>query len=204
VPRSEFTWCSGAPYARIMARPPRILVPGGFYHVTCRGNRRQPIYADDRDRELFLRLVGRVVARRAWRCHAFCLMPNHYHLVVETPKPDLSAGMHALNLGYARCFNLRHTFTGHLFERRFYAVLVQSDWHALELSRYVVLNPVRAGLAEAADTWPWSSYRSAVGETACPAFLTLSWLLGFFGRDVERARAGYRSFVQDAAPTGPR
>jgi len=179
-----------------MPRPLRIVVPGAVYHITARGNRRQPIYADERDRERFFELLSGVVSRRGWRCHAYCLMPNHYHLVVETPG-DLSPGMRELNGRYAQWFNGRHAFTGHLFQGRFHAAIVESDWHAIELSRYVVLNPVRAGLAARPGTWRWSSYRPAVGDAAKPAFLTTAWLLGFFGKDPRAARDAYRRFARD-------
>src|SRR5688572_26326927 len=120
-----------------MARPPRLQVPGGVYHITTRGVRRQAIFGDDSDRELFLRILGDVVDLRGWRCHAYCLMPNHYHLVISTPEPDLSAGMHHLNLRYARRFNARYGHEGHLFDRRFHSILIRSDWHLLEVIRYV-------------------------------------------------------------------
>ena len=183
-----------------MPRPPRVDAPGAIHHLTSRGVRRERIFVDDTDREHFLRLVARAVARCEWICHAYCLMTNHYHLLVETPRPTLSVGMQSLNSRYAEWFNFVHALEGHVFERRFRNVLVESDWHLLELARYVVLNPVRAGLCAHPSEWRWSSYRATAGLAPAPDFLTTSWLLGQFGRDDARARAGYRAFVDDAPP----
>jgi REP element-mobilizing transposase RayT len=184
-----------------MGRPRRLLVPGGIYHVTSRGNRRQPIFLDETERNFFLGAFGCIVARHGWKCHAYCLMTNHFHLLVETPQPDLSAGMQRLNSRYVHWFNARHGVEGHLLERRFHAVLVEGNAHLLELARYVVLNPVRASLCRAAEDWRWSSYRSAIGLDRPPPFLTLDWLLGQFGSDRARARERLRSFVADAPPS---
>src|SRR5436309_2510428 len=112
-----------------MPRRPRPLVPGGIYHVTSRGNRQMPIVTDDVDRVRFMLLLERAVGRRGWRCYAYCLMDNHYHLVVETPQPNISQGMHDLNLGYAKWFNRRHDFVGHVFQNRFYGLPLESDSH---------------------------------------------------------------------------
>jgi len=191
-----------------MPRAPRVVAPGAVYHVSARGNRRQALWADDRDRERFLSLLGRIVARRGWKLHAYCLMPNHYHLVLETPG-DLSLGLRDLNGGYAQWFNRRHGQSGHLFQGRFHAVLVTGTWQALTLARYVVSNPVRAGLVESAGAWPWSSFRAFVGTSPAPPYLTLEWLLGLFGEDPRAARAAFRAFARDGPrperrPEGPR
>ena len=143
-------------------------------------------------------MLGTVVQRRGWRCHAYCLMPNHYHLLVETPRPDLSKGMQYLNARYAEWFNWRHELDGHLFQGRFHSVLVESDWHLLELARYLVLNPVRAGLCDTPVQWAWSSYGAVLGTIPRPPFLTLEWLLGRFGSEPTRARAAFARFVADA------
>jgi len=182
-----------------VARPPRIQLAGGIYHVTARGNRRQRIFLDDVDRERFLQILPVVAARYEWRCHAYCLMPNHYHLVIETAKPTISAGMQKLNGGYAQWFNHKHQLDGHLFQGRFHAVLVESDWHLLELSRYVVLNPVRAGLCTQAGEWPWSSFRAITAAVSPASFLDLEPVLAWFGVEPNRARAAFRAFVEDAA-----
>lgn len=142
-------------------------------------------------------LFDRAVTRRGWLCHAYCLMDNHYHLVVETPQPNISAGMHELNLGYAKSFNRRHDFNGHVFENRFYGSLAESDSHFLELARYVVLNPVRAGVCETASEWRWSSYRATVGLEVAPRFLTTKRVLSHFGNEVGAARVAYAEFVRD-------
>jgi REP element-mobilizing transposase RayT len=186
-----------------MPRPPRVQLPGGVYHVISRGNRQQTIFYDDRDYARFLDVLGAVVLRLGWKCHAYCLMPNHFHLVIETPEPNISAGMQRLNSTYAQWFNRRYGYTGHLFQGRFYGQLVESTYQLLELARYVVLNPVRAGLCSDAHGWSWSSYRALVGEGARAGFLTAGWLLGQFGRDPRRARDTFRQFVLDA-PSKPR
>jgi putative transposase len=178
-----------------MGRARRLQIAGGIYHVTTRGNRRQPTYATESDYAFFCHLLASCVRRLTWRCHAFCLMPNHYHLLLETPEPNLSAGMQRLNGVYAKWFNETHGFEGHLFERRFRGIAVETEPHALELSRYIVLNPVRAGLCKYPTDWRWSSYAAMTDPTPAPEFLTCQWLLAQFGPDVARARAAYAAFV---------
>lgn len=180
-----------------MARPLRIEYAGAVYHVTSRGNARQDVVADDRDRATFLALLAHVVDRFAWRCHAYCLMDNHYHLLIETPQPNLSRGMRQLNGRYTQTYNRRHHRVGHLFQGRFTAILVEKDAHLLELCRYVVLNPVRANLVPHPRLWPWSSYRATVGETHAPPWLTTDWILGQFGQRVGPAQEKYRAFVAE-------
>jgi len=180
-----------------MTRPLRIELAGGLYHVTSRGDRREAIYRDDRDREAWLGLLGEVCERFNWRCHAWCQMTNHYHLVVETPEANLSAGMRQLNGVFTQHFNRRHGLVGHLFQGRYKAILVERDAYLLELSRYVVLNPVRAAMVPEASAWPWSSYRAMVGRQATPAWLETDWLLGQFGSDRCRAQARYAAFVDE-------
>jgi hypothetical protein len=126
-------------------------------------------------------------------------MPNHFHLVIETAKPTISVGMQRLNGGYAQWFNKKHGLDGHLFQGRFHAVLVESDWHLLELSRYVVLNPVRAGLCKHAVEWRWSSFRAVTGVIPPTSFLDLEPVLARFGAEPSKARAAFRAFVEDAA-----
>jgi putative transposase len=154
-------------------RPLRVEFPNALYHVTSRGNGKQPIFLDESDRERFLGLLARTCERFAWRCHAYCLMGNHYHLVLETPRPNLSRGMQQLGSGYAQSFNRRHERTGHVLQGRYKAFLVEKEAHLLELTRYVVLNPVRAGLCRSAGEWRWSSYRATCGDAPTPRFLTL-------------------------------
>lgn len=176
-----------------MARPLRIAVADGVYHVTARGNAKQSIYSDELDRRRFLSTLGRALSRYGWHCLAYCLMENHYHLLVETPRPNLPAGMRELNGVYAQQFNRRHDRCGHLFQARYSAVLVQRDAHLLETARYIALNPVRAGLCEQADDWPWSSHRTVIGAAA-DDFVAVHRLLSHFGED---GLARYRAFVDD-------
>ena len=179
-----------------MARPPRILVPGGVYHVTGRGNRKQLIFRDDRDCEWFLAIAEEVSGRRSWEPLAYCLMPNHYHLVVQTPKPDLSLGMQRLNSRYAQAFNHRHDASGHLFQGRFHSVLVGHERHLLELARYLALNPVRAGLCDRPGEWRWSSYRE-IFDAGRQKVGRWGRLLQHFHADPERAKQLFRVFVDD-------
>lgn len=178
-----------------MARPLRIEFPGAVYHVTSRGNARQDIVADDRDRSQFLSLLAHVVDRFSWLCHAYCLMDNHYHLLIETSQPNLSLGMRQLNGRYTQAYNRRHDRVGHLFQGRFTAILVEKESYLLELCRYVVLNPVRAKMVPHPRQWVWSSYRATVGEVKAPAWMTTDWVLGQFGQRVEPAQEQYRTFV---------
>lgn len=146
-----------------MARPPRIQ-DEGIYHITTRGNRREAIFRDDDDRRLFLRLFDRARRRYKWRTLGFCLMTNHFHLVISAPAGTLSRGMHGLNGVYARRFNARYSVEGHLFERRFYSGFVETEGHLYELYNYLAFNPVRAGLCEHPADWPWSSFRKLNGK----------------------------------------
>ncbi|HEY7196033.1 MAG TPA: transposase [Gaiellaceae bacterium] len=180
-----------------MPRPPRIAIPGATYHVFARGNRKASIVEDDVDRTALLRLVNDVFVARRWCCLAYCLMTNHYHVLVETPADDLSAGMHALNGRYARAFNRRHGWKGHLFEKRFGCIAAESDFHLLELCRYVVLNPVRVGLCSDPADWRWSSFGASAGFSAPEPFLDVHRLLSLFGGDAARGRVAYRRFVEN-------
>ena len=180
-----------------MTRPLRLSFPGAVYHVTSRGNARHDIVADDRDRSQWLSLLAHVVDRYGWLCHAYCLMDNHYHLVIETPKPNLSIGMRQLNGRYTQAYNRRHEQVGHVFQGRFTAILVEKDAHLLELCRYVVLNPVRAKIVSHPRLWMWSSYRATVGETKAPGWLTRDWILSQFGQRGGPAQARYRTFVAE-------
>jgi len=147
-----------------MARPLRIEFDGALYHITSRGNDRRAIFKDDGDRELFLRTLALVTERFHWICHAYCLLNNHYHLVIETPDGNLSKGMRQLNGVYTQAFNKRHRRVGHIFQGRFKGILVQKDSHFLEVCRYVVLNPVRAKTVGQPHQWKWSSYRATIGN----------------------------------------
>jgi REP element-mobilizing transposase RayT len=186
-----------------MARPLRIEYPGAVYHVTSRGNARQDIVADDRDRTQFFALLAHVIDRYGWLCHAYCLMDNHYHLLLETPQANLSQGMRQLNGRYTQAFNRRHRRVGHLFQGRFTAILVEKEAHLLELCRYVVLNPVRAKLVPHPRQWAWSSYRGTVGDLTGPEWLATDWILAQFGKRQREAQRRYREFVTEGRG-GPR
>jgi len=167
------------------------------YHVTARGNAREPIFFDDEDRQSFLTILGSVVNRFNWLCHAYCLMGNHYHLLIETPDGNLSRGMRQLNGVYTQKVNRRYSRVGHLFQGRFKSILVDKGSYLLELARYVVLNPVRAKLVKDPKDWEWSSYRATVGMTTIPKFLSPDWILSQFGSQREEAQAAYRHFVAE-------
>lgn len=182
-----------------MARPLRLEFPGALYHVTSRGDRREDIYLDDTDRVRFLDLFVEVCERYNWRCHAYCLMTNHYHLVTETPEGNLSAGMRQLNGVYTQRFNRRHDRVGHVFQGRYTAILVEKDNYLFELARYVVLNPVRANMVQRVEEWPWSSYRATAGNVDAPPWLEVDGLLGRFSGSRREARRRYVQFVHDGS-----
>jgi putative transposase len=179
-----------------MARPLRVEFPGGLYHVTARGNGRLAVFIDDSDRERFLAVLASVVARYHVLCHAYCLMGNHYHLLLETPEANLSRAMRQLNGVYSQGFNRCHRRSGHVFEGRFHAQVVDKESYLRVVCRYIVLNPVRAGLVVHPCQWPWSSYAATAGEQPVPTFLSVDWVLAL-GDTLERAEAErrYRQFV---------
>lgn len=179
-----------------MARPLRIEYPGALYHVTSRGNARAKIFLDDYDYRTFLDVLGFVVQRVNWLCHAYCLLPNHYHMLIETPEGNLSRGMRQLNGIYTQKFNWKRRRSGHLLQGRYKAILVDKDEYLLELSRYLMLNPVRAGIAEFPGEYVWSSYRATVGKEKAPEFLTTDWLLARFSDRQDRARRRFADFVR--------
>jgi REP element-mobilizing transposase RayT len=180
-----------------MARPLRIEYPGAVYHVTSRGNARQSIFIDDVDRQVFLEVLGNVVKKYNWLCHAFCLLDNHYHIMVETQDPNLSLGMRQLNGVYTQRVNIRHHRVGHIFQGRYKAILVEKNEHLLELCRYIVLNPVRAGMVSEPRQWQWSSYTATAYAIKTSDFLTVTWILGQFAKKTNEARKIYRKFVAD-------
>ena len=180
-----------------MARPLRLEYAGALYHVTARGNHQEDIYEDDDDRLAFLSVFEDVCQRYNWVCHAYCLMSNHYHLLIETPDANLSKGMRQLNGVYTQSFNRNHKRVGHLFQGRYKAILVEKDNYLLELSRYIVLNPVRATMVRSAREWPWSSYRAMVGQIKNPAFLEVNWVLSAFGKRKKNAITAYKKFIAE-------
>jgi putative transposase len=180
-----------------MPRRPRVEFDGALYHVTTRGVGRASIAADDDDRRAFVALLAEAVARTRIECHAWCLMPNHYHLVVGTPQGPIAPAMHRLNMLTARRYNRRHGRTGHLYEARYHAAAITSETHLIASVRYVALNPVRAGLCAAASGWPWSSFRATAGLSARPDFLTTETILEHFAPDEELARREFRAYVEE-------
>jgi len=185
-----------------MARPLRIEYPGAVYHVTSRGNARNKIFKNNDDREAFLEVMAAAVKRFNWLCHSYCLMDNHYHLIVETPDGNLGRGMRHLNGVYTQTYNRRHKKTGHVFQGRYKAIVVEKESHLAELCRYVVLNPVRAKITSAPEQWQWSSYLPTIGEQMIPEYLTTDWILGQFGTGRAEAQRKYKEFVH-AGIAGP-
>lgn len=180
-----------------MTRPLRIEYEGAVYHVTSRENAREKIFWDAADRFKFLDVLSLVTSRFKWMVHVYCLMDNHYHLIVETPLPNLSAGMRQLNGIFTQRINRRYKRCGHLLQGRFKATLIEKDSYLLETARYIVLNPVRAGICAKPGDWKWSSYRSTAGLAAKPDFLETDWILDRFSRRRKDAMRKYAAFVAD-------
>jgi putative transposase len=182
-----------------MSRPLRLDAPGELFHVLARGNTRAPIFCDDEDRRSFLEILAGVVDTLGVACHSYCLMDNHFHLILQPNVASLSVGMQRLNGLFTQRFNRRHRRTGHLFEGRFKSLLIDRDVYLLELARYVALNPVRAGMVSSPEAWPWSSYRALIGLESAPTFLTEAMVLRPRGDRVDReARKGFEDFVLNA------
>jgi REP-associated tyrosine transposase len=180
-----------------MTRPLRIEFAGALYHVTSRGDRCDDIYEDDTDRKQFIEVLAEVCDRFNWVVHAYCLMSNHYHLLIETPDGNLSKGMRQLNGVYTQRFNRCHKRVGHVFQGRYKSIIVQKESYLVELARYIVLNPVRAQMVRSAKDWSWSSYRATSGQTKGPDWLSTDWLLSAFGRRKSNAMKLYRAFVSE-------
>lgn len=184
-----------------MARIARRELGDGLGHVTARTVRRVPLFLDGRDALALLSLLDYVTSDVAdWEVLAYCLMPNHFHLVVDAEVDQLSLAMQRLNGSYAQRFNRVHGFTGHLFQGRFHTEPIHSEAHLPVSIRYVVLNPVRAGLCERPEQWRWSSYRASIGLAPIPRFLAVGRLLALFGVEPSSARDTFRSFVEAALP----
>jgi putative transposase len=181
----------------MMPRAPRSFVAGGIYHVFNRGNRKEPIFITDADRLLFVELLRKVTSRYRWALHGYCLLRNHYHLVMEPSDPSVSVGMQRLGSEYAQWFNRNYGFVGHVFQGRFRAVAVESDGHLIHLSRYLALNPVRAGLSATPSLWPWSSYSELITRSSA-SLVSGKRVLSLFGTDTDRALAAFRGFVEDS------
>ncbi len=181
-----------------MARPLRIELENGLYHVTVRGWERRKIVRSDRDRQDWLRLLSKTATRCNWRVFAWVLMTNHFHLYLRTPQPNLSAGMHDLNSGYASLFNRRHRRVGALYQGRFKAILVEDDSHSWELSRYVHLNPVRAQMVARPESYRWGSYPAYLDRRKAPSWLDWETVVLEHAASLPAARRAYRKFVESA------
>ncbi|MBA3031147.1 MAG: hypothetical protein FP816_20360 [Desulfobacteraceae bacterium] len=179
-----------------MARPLRIEYPGAFYHITSRGNERKAIFKSRRDREKFLEYCESAVLRYGAIIHAYCLMDNHYHLLLETPSGNLSRIMRHINGAYTTYFNVKRQRAGHLFQGRYKAILVESDEYADELSRYIHLNPVRAKMVEHPEDYEWSSYPYYTGMKKPPEWLYRDSILGYFGKQISASEKSYKIFVE--------
>lgn len=178
-----------------MPRKPRNAYVGGLFHVGTRGNNKQDVYLDGVDRYWFLEMFGKAVIKYEWVVYAYCLMTNHYHAVLRIPEGGLSEGMCELNGGFARWANIRHGRCDHLFGRRFGSREIVHESHLLEACRYVVLNPVRAGLVERPEDWIWSSYRACAGLDYPPEWFSPETLLRLFSPRPRQAMEAYRRFV---------
>ena len=178
-----------------MARPLRITYPGAFYHVTSRGNERKAVFKSNRDREKFLEYFESATLRYDAIIHAYCLMDNHYHLLLETPSGNLPQIMRHINGAYTTYFNVKRARSGHLFQGRYKAILVDKDEYAQELSRYIHLNPVRTKMVEAPEEYIWSSYNYYIGKEKPVEWLYTDFILGYFGKTVSSAQKKYQGFV---------
>jgi putative transposase len=178
-----------------MSRGPRVTFCGAVYHITGRGTNKQTIFFDEEDMLLFLEAVDESVKRYNWLCHAYCLMPNHIHLLPETPEANIFLAMQYCLGRFAQAFNKKYSRVGHVFQGRYKSILVQKEEYLLQLSRYIALNPVRANLVSDPGDWQWSSYSAIMGRIEIPGFLQTQWILGQFGEDVRQAKIRYRNFV---------
>ncbi len=185
-----------------MSRPLRIEFPGAVYHITTRGDRKEDIFLSEDDRLTFLKVFSKVSERFEWVCYAYCLMDNHYHLVLETPIPNLSKGMAQLNGIYTQKFNWKNNNVGHVFQGRYKSIIVEKNAYLLELLRYVVLNPVRAEIIKEPGNYRWSSFRATAGFTSRPEWLNVSFVLNLFSEDREEAKNKYISFVMQGLRWG--
>jgi len=186
-----------------MARPLRIDMPNGIYHVTSRGLERRRIVRDDADREQWINLLDRVATRRHWSIHAWALLDNHLPLFLRCPHGDLSASMHNLNAGYATGFNRKHRRCGPLFQGRFKGIIVEREYHYWELSRYIHLNPVRAGLTSDPQDHRWSSCHQFFDSRRAPAWLGWEEVLRQHGTSLRSARRAYREFLAEGVLIPP-
>lgn len=181
-----------------MARQLRIEYPGAFYHITSRGNQKERVFFSDHDRIVLLDCLRDANKKYGAVIHTYCLMDNHYHLLLETPHANLSIIMHFINTSYTIFFNTKHSRVGHLFQGRFKAILIEADSYAQELSRYIHLNPVRAGIVARPEEYIWSSYLTFINERRPALWLNTAMVLGYFDQDLRIARTRYAIFVTAA------
>ena len=181
-----------------MTRPLRIEYPGAFYHVYARGNRRQPIFSLDEDRHYFMKVLREAQARLGILIHVYCLMDNHYHLVVETPEANLSQSVHYINASYAIYFNKKREVCGHLFQGRFRAILIQADKYVRNLTIYIHGNPVRKKIVERPEQFLWSSCGAYYGLVKPPRWLRTAVIMGVFGGSSENLRAEHERHLHAA------
>jgi REP element-mobilizing transposase RayT len=186
-----------------MARKPRIHYPGALYHVILRGNAGDPVFFDDADRCRFYLLLQEGTERFGCRVHAFCCMTNHIHIALQVGEIPLSRIMQNLSLRYTAWINRRRSRTGHVFQGRYKALLIDGESYLTELVRYIHLNPVRAGIVGHPVKFPWSGHRHYVGEEVLP-WLTSDWTLNLFSPDLAKARKAYAAFVGDGRNEGRR
>ncbi len=180
-----------------MGRPLRIEFENAVYHITSRGNERKKIYRDDGDKEKFLGLLEDYKNRYNFLIHCFVLMDNHYHLVIETLRPNLIKIMHGLNSGYTGYFNKKYKRSGHLFQGRYKAIIVDKENYLLELSRYVHLNPLRAKIINKPQDYKWSSYGGYIRKKEVNNLNNYNWLLSIFGNEEKKSRRQYKEFVEE-------
>ena len=179
-----------------MARPLRVEYPGAFYHVMHRGNAGADIFKSIRDREMFLEYFAKAVERFEIKIHTYCLMTNHYHILVETPHPNLSQAIKWINVSYAAYFNRKRNRSGHLFQGRYKSILVDADEYLKQLSRYIHVNPLRTKIVNVLAEYKWSSYPAFIGKIKPPDWLETDWLLSIFGKKRNLAAKSYQAFVE--------
>ncbi len=180
-----------------MGRPPRLTYPGAQYHITSRGNNKGDIFQSEIDFNIFLAVLGQTIDKYGWECLSYCLMNNHYHLYIKTPIDNISKGMKYLNGGFAKLINRNQNRSGHLFQGRFHSVLIKDDKQALAVVRYIILNPVRAGIVKNPSEWKWSSFRPTIGLDRSPRWLNHDEILSYFHTNKIIAISQYSEYVSE-------
>jgi len=179
-----------------MARPLRIEYEGAVYHIISRGNRGEHIFAEDQDKEYFIETLQNAAEKYKIDLYAFCIMGNHYHLLLTAPQGELAKAMHYIGSAYGSFLRRQKGWIGHVFAGRYKSLCVEKEGYLLELSRYIHLNPVMAGLAEKPEGYKWSSYGYYTGKKEEPEWLNTDWLLAEYGKDRKAAWKKYREFVE--------